>query len=191
MWFAAALSKRKNMLRTTTFRLGLALLVASAATPVFAQSGSGFLKTKINPGRAGVFIDGKYVGPAGNLAMGRKYAVAAGDHEVKLVEPRYEEITTKVSIASGKTFVLRETMKPVPLAEPPFGVLRIIYPEKFAAVYVNDRYYGHADEFNAPAQGLKLKPGSYNVKVAPLGGGAPLEEKVTIEADKTFTMRSK
>ena len=46
----------------------------------FAQ-GNGYIKTHIDPGRAGVFVDGKYVGPAANFKVARKYSVAAGDHD--------------------------------------------------------------------------------------------------------------
>jgi hypothetical protein len=59
------------------------LLIALIGIPVVGQN-NGYLKTKVDPGRAGVFIDGKYVGPAGNFGVGRKYAVATGEHEVKL-----------------------------------------------------------------------------------------------------------
>ena len=50
----------------------LALLPCSAAD-------TGRLKTEVNPGRAGVFVDGKYLGPAANFRIARTYDVAAGD----------------------------------------------------------------------------------------------------------------
>jgi hypothetical protein len=169
------------------YRLVL-LLSAVVLTPVLAQQ-TGYLKTKVNPGRAGVFIDGKYMGPAANFRIGRKYAVAPGEHEVKLVDPRYEEVTTKVSIEAGKTFTLRETMKALPVPKPPFGRLRVQHPDKFAAVYLNDKYCGHADEFNNSAQGVLLNPGSYDLRVEPTGGGQPISQKITIEADKVTVVR--
>ena len=61
-----------------------ALLIAVAGIPVLAQQNSGYLKTKVDPGRAGVFIDGKYVGPAGNFGIGRKYTVAASTRSAYL-----------------------------------------------------------------------------------------------------------
>ncbi len=175
-------------MRTLT-RLGV-LLAAIGVASLFAQ-GTGFLKTKVNPGRAGVFIDGKYVGPAGNFGVGRKYVVAAGEHEVKLLEPRYEDIVTKVTIVPGKTAKLRETMKALPLAKPPFGRLRTVSADKFAAVYVNGKFMGHAGEFNNPVQGLKLNPGEYAVKIVPPAGGAVPEEKVNIVADQVTIVRAK
>ena len=155
----------------------------------FAQ-GNGYIQAKVDPGRAGVFVDGKYVGPAANFKMARKYAVAAGEHEIKLVEPRYEEITAKVTVAAGKTSVISEKMKALPLIKPPYGRLRTLAPDKFAAVYINDHFYGHAGEFNNPMQGLLLPPGEYAVRIVP-ASGAPHEEKVKIEADKTVIVREK
>src|ERR1035441_7741613 len=70
------------------------------------KSGDANLKTKVDPGRAGVFVDGKYVGPAANFKVARKYAVAPGKHEVKLVDPRFEDFTTTVDVEAGKTVVV-------------------------------------------------------------------------------------
>jgi hypothetical protein len=176
-------------MRITTFARLAALLVAVASIPVVGQQNIGYLKTKVNPGRAGVFIDGKYVGPAANFKIGRKYAVAAGEHEVRLSEPRYEDVVTKVTIEPGKTTKLSETMKPLPLAKPPFGRLRTPSPDKFAAVYVNGKYMGHADEFSNSGQGLLLNPGDYKVKIVPVSGGQEREESVKIEADKVTIVR--
>jgi hypothetical protein len=161
-----------------------------ASIPVVAQQNTGSLKTSINPGRAGVFIDGKYVGPAGNFGVGRKYAVAAGEHEVRLSEPRYEDVVTKVTIQAGKTTKLAQTMKELPLAKPPFGLLRTMSEDKFAAVYVNGKFMGHAGEFNNPVQGLQLNPGAYTVKIVPVAGGDGHEEQVKIEADKVTIVRA-
>ena len=166
-----------------------ALVIAVAGIPAVAQQSTGYLKTKVDPGRTGVFIDGKYVGPAENFRVGRKYVVAAGEHEVKLSDPRYEDYTTKVTIEAGKTTKLVETMKALPPAKPPFGRLRTISKDKFAAVYVNGKFMGHAGEFNNPMQGLLLNPGEYTVKIVPVAGGLGHEEKVKIEADKTVIVR--
>jgi hypothetical protein len=161
------------------------LLTAAASIPVVAQN-NGYVKTTVNPTRAGVFIDGKYVGPAGNFGASRKYAVAPGEHEIRLAEPRYEEMTTKVTVQAGKTTTLSETMKALPLAKPPFGRLRTIDPpDKFTAVYVNGHFMGHAGEFNNSVQGLMLNPGTYQVKFVPVNGAETTEQQVTIEADKT------
>jgi hypothetical protein len=65
-------------MRTTSFLCSAALLVMVFSMPSIGQQNSGHLRTKVNPGRAGVFIDGKYVGPAANFGVGRTYAVPLG-----------------------------------------------------------------------------------------------------------------
>jgi hypothetical protein len=178
-------------MRITSFVRNAALLIAVAGIPVVAQPNTGYLKTKVDPGRAGVFIDGKYIGPAGNFGVGRKYTVAAGEHEVRLSEPRYEDVVTKVTIQAGKTTNLAQTMKALPLAKPPFGRLRTVSADKFAAVYVNGKFMGHAGEFNNSVQGLLLNPGAYTVKIVPMSGGEGREEQVKIEADKVTIVQAK
>ncbi|HWQ53243.1 MAG TPA: PEGA domain-containing protein [Bryobacteraceae bacterium] len=164
-------------------------LLFAASYTMFAQgTGGGSLVTKVSPGRAGVFVDGKYVGPASSFRIARKYPVAAGEHEIKLVDPRYEEVVTKVTIQPGKKTKLAQTLKPLPKAEPPFGALRVQHADKFAPVYVNGKYCGHADEFSNVSQRLLLKPGEYEVKVEP-ASGAPIVQKVNIEAGKTVTVK--
>src|SRR5271157_5192857 len=177
-------------MRIASFVRNAALLMAVTGIPVVAQQSTGYLKTKVDPGRAGVFIDGKYVGPAGNFGVGRKYTVAAGEHEFKLSEPRYEDVVTKVTIQAGKTAKLAQTMKELPLAKPPFGTLRTVAPDKFEAVYVNGKFMGHAGEFNNSVQGLQLNPGAYTVKIVPVAGGEGHEEQVKIEADKVTIVKA-
>ena len=176
-------------MRTISFGRNAALLIVVSCIPIVGQQNTGYLKTKVNPGRAGVFVDGKYVGPAGNFAVSRKYAVAPGDHEIRLSEPRYEDVVTRVTIQAGRTTQLAETMKALPPARPPFGRLRTVSADKFAAVYVNGKFMGHAGEFNNALQGLKLNPGEYTVKVVPLNGAAGKEERVRIEANKVTIVR--
>lgn len=176
----------------TFHALGALLLFPAAATLMAQSSGSAWLKTKVDPGRAGVFVDGKYVGPAGNFGMARKYALAPGEHKVKLAEPRYEDVETTVTLAAGKTSELRQSMKPLPAPKGPFGMIRTEYPagsNKFAAVYVNDHYMGHAGEFNNSVQGLKLPVGEYDVRIEPENGGTPIKQHVKVEADKTVVVK--
>jgi hypothetical protein len=155
----------------------------------YAQ-GTGYIKAHIDPGRAGVFVDGKYVGPAANFKVARKYAVAPGEHEVKIIDPRYEEYTTKVTVTAGKTSVITEKLKALPPPKPPFGRIRTLTTDKFAAVYINDKFYGHADEFSNPSQALLLPPGEYTIRIVP-ASGSPHEEKIKVEADKTIIVNAK
>jgi len=172
------------------FTLSATVLVWTA-TPLLAEKkDTGHLKTIIDPRRAGVFVDGQYLGPTADFKVANKFQLPAGEHEVKLIDPRYEEFSTSVKIEAGKTTKLREKLKPVALPQPPFGRLRTVGGNgnnKYAAVYVDGKFMGHVDEFNNFAQGLLLKPGDYTVRIAPTGAAAH-EEKVKIEADKVTTV---
>jgi hypothetical protein len=168
--------------------LGAAILLFACSGLVAQPAASAYLKTKVDPGRAGVFVDGKYVGPAANFGASRKYALAPGHHEIRLVDPRYEDVVTTVDLAAGKTTVLAQSLKPLPIAKGPFGTLKTHSADKFAAVYVNDKYYGHNDEFDNFAQGMLLPPGDYTVRIEPTTGGNKVEKKIHLEADKTVTV---
>ena len=156
-------------------------------TPLIGQQ-TGNLKIKASPSRAGIFLDGKYLGPAGNFSFARTYAVAAGEHEIKLSEPRCQDVTKRVSITAGQTTTITEALPRLEIPKGPFGVLKTGQPSKYAPVYVNGKYMGHADEFDFGAQGLLLPPGEYTVRIEP-ASGAPIEKKVTIEANKTTVVR--
>ena len=167
-----------------------ALLVVVVSIPVMSQ-GTGYIKTKIHPGRTGVFVDGKYVGPAQNFGIAKKYQVAAGEHEIRLSDPRYEDVVVRVTVLSGKTTKMNQALKELPAPKPPYGRIRTISADKFAAVYVNGKYMGHAGEFNNGVQGLLLNPGTYTIRIVPEGGGAGYEEQVKLDADKEVIVRAK
>jgi hypothetical protein len=76
-------------------------------------------------------------------------------------------VETTVKVTAGKTAVVRQSMKALPPPKGPFGRIRTVHPEKYAAVYVNDHYMGHSGEFNNPTQGLLLPVGEYDVRVEP------------------------
>jgi hypothetical protein len=171
-----------------SYRLFFPLSIGMLAPFLLLGQNGGSLCVKANPGRAGVFLDGKYLGPAANFRVARTYPVPAGEHEVKLVDPRYEELTTKVTINAGKKTTVAETLKALPTPKPPFGRIRTENSDKFAAVYVNDKFMGHADEFSNSAQGLLINPGQYEVKIVP-ANGQPIIQKVTVETDKTVIVK--
>lgn len=182
------------MTRSTLIAVFCALMVGvlmMSLTPLAAeQGGSGYLKVNAEPGRTGVYLDGKYLGPAANYRRTRTYTVPAGEHELLLREPRYEDHKTSVRIEAGRTTTIRHVMKPLQPPAPPFGKLRFLGFAKYDAVYVNGAFMGHADEFNAFWQGLKLNPGNYDVKVVSTQGNTLLEQKVNLQANQTVKLRA-
>lgn len=167
------------------------LLSILVAAPLAAQDSNGRLKVKTNSGRTGVFVDGKYLGPAANFKIARKYSLPAGEHEVILREPRYQEFKTTVRIEPGKTTTLSQQLQPRTLATPPFGTLKVSGFDKYAAVFVNGGFMGHADEFDFARQGLLLNPGTYEIEVTSRDGASLLKSQVTIREDQVETVRAR
>ncbi len=165
-----------------TMSLGLSVATLAQDT--------GTLRTRVTPGVAGVFVDDKYVGTVAQFkSTSAALVLPVGEHKITLVDPRYEPYSTNVNIQAGKTEIVRKALTKKTLAKPPFGKLKIKGAAR-AAVYINNQYYGQSDEFNGAGQVLLLPPGEYNLRVVPQkGGGSPKEEKITITAKQTTTIR--
>lgn len=161
-----------------------------AALPLFAQAG-GTLRVKAKPGRAGVFVDGKYLGPAANFAAVRTYTVAAGEHELKLVDPRYEDFTQKIKVAAGQLTEVSWTMQKTAVPTGSFGELRISGAEKFSGVFLNGKFAGHAGEFDNFVQRVQLPAGEYELRIVSPGGGPEHTEQIKIGANQQLWVKLK
>jgi hypothetical protein len=166
----------------------LFLAVCATSLPLEAQENSGYLRTKCKPSSAGVFVDGEYYGVASRFE-GKRRAIALppGSHQVRLVDPRYRSAEVTIQVRSGETEMVRERLEARPAAEPPFGRLRIKYPEP-AAVYINEQYYGEARELSGVGKGLLLKPGKYTLRIAPVENGTPWRQEFTIAEGQTTSI---
>ncbi|MBI2680941.1 MAG: PEGA domain-containing protein [Candidatus Solibacter usitatus] len=165
--------------------LGLVLFCASLPLAAKAKKDTGTLEPHVSPGRAGVFVDGKYLGPAANFGFARKYELTPGEHKLLLTDPRNEDYATTIQIEAGKTLRVDRTLAALPLAQPPFAQLKAKSDSKFDGVWVNGKFMGHVDEFDNPYQFLLLPPGSYTVRIAAPNGDTKHEEKVTLTANQT------
>ena len=166
----------------------LTLMVALGGTQLTAQS-VGYLRTKIDPHVAGVIVDGKYRGTAAMYGSRSKMLeLSPGTHKVEIVDPRYESLKIDVKIDAGKTSTIRYSLKHK--AEPPEGPFGELITQGFgnSAVYLNGAYYGNTAEFGTAGQSLLIKPGTYTMKIEPVGGGGVREEKITINADETLVL---
>src|ERR1041385_2388512 len=93
---------------------------------VAAQKDVGYLKVDADPGRAGIFVDEKYVGPAANFRVDRKCVLAPGQHTILLSDPRYKDYSTTIKIEAGKTTKISHVMEKLPVPQPPYGMLCFI-----------------------------------------------------------------
>ncbi len=163
------------------------VLAMGAVLPLLAQEA--YIRVQADPSVAGLYIDGKYVGPTENFHISIKYAVSPGEHTIRLVDPRYEDYETTVTAEAGKTkkFSYNLTAKQIP--QPPFGEIRTIQgASKYTAVFLNAQYVGHVDEFSNKFQRLLVPPGSYMIRFENPESGATYEESITISGNQTTTI---
>jgi hypothetical protein len=178
-------------------RLFSVVLLCGLTLPLMAAGGDTKIRVRSGPRGAGLFVDGKYVGPAGRFSVPESYAIEAGSHDITLKDPRYEDFNAKIDAKAGKTTKLSAKMKKKEPPKGPFGRLRLKggEAESFWSVaagdigpfYLNGAYMGHVDELNDVGGGLLIPAGSYELKVQSQIYGE-ITKQVTIEAGKVNTV---
>ena len=161
------------------------LLATILATAAMAQMPDkfGFVQTKVTPATAGVFVDGKYMGPASLFAdKAHAIRVPVGNHRVEIVDPYYVTLASDFQIADGQYNEINKEMKPNGKA--PKNKVGAIVTEGFgeAAIYLDKDYFGHA------GRELRVKPGKYMVKIRSMDGTILRELKVELDNRETITI---
>lgn len=168
----------------------LAALLAFAASELQAQEEVGYLRTRIDPHVAGVFVNGEYYGTAAMFGhRQRMIELKPGNYTVEIVDPRFKTLKANVKIEAGKTATIRRYLEPGPVdTEGPFGELET---EGFgnAAVYVDGKYYANTRELQVPGYTALLKVGEHEIKIVPVDGEVVREEKVQINKDETLVIK--
>lgn len=84
------------------------------------------VKLQVTPGRAGVFLDDAYVGPAEEFGgVGRAMLVNPGKHRIKIALPGYQTFETEVNLIAKQKFTLKTDLikgsitQSSPLVRPP------------------------------------------------------------------------
>ncbi len=189
---------KRQMWRKTKYMKQIILAVFCLALVLPATAATGTLKAHGKPGDAGLFVDGKYLGPAVRYTFAVKYQVEEGTHEVVLQDPRYEDFKTTVTVKAGEVTDLKYELTKLPEPKGPFGTLKFGRgkPETFmsmvvgdtSAVYLNGRFVGHLEEMNHVGTGLLLPPGKYELRCSsPMYG--EINQTVEVVAGKTTKVK--
>ncbi|MBI2689470.1 MAG: PEGA domain-containing protein [Acidobacteria bacterium] len=161
--------------------------------PLIAADADTKIRVRSTPRGAGLFVDGKYVGPAGRFSVPEKYVIEPGSHEITLKDPRYEDFSAKIDAKAGKTTKLSAKLKRKEEPKGPFGRLRLkggegesfwsVAAGDIGPIYLNGQFMGHVDELNDVGGGLLVPAGTYELKVQSQIYGE-FTKTVTIEAGK-------
>jgi PEGA domain len=148
-----------------------ALLFSFAATTLRAQNQvMGEVKfegtTKIEK-EAGVWIDGQYVGYLKELKGNKKIMLLPGQHDIAVRQSGYDDFTKKVVVEPGSTQIVSAVLLKSPRATAPeiTATLKLSIEPKRAAVFLDDKFVGHASEFGGKFRSMLISPGKHRVKV--------------------------
>jgi PEGA domain len=116
---------------------------------------------------AGVWVDGNYVGYLKELKGNKKITLLPGEHEVVVRQSGYDDFVKKVVVEPGQVQIVNAVLLKSPRATAPeiTSTLKLNIEPKRAAVFLDDKFVGHASEFGGKFRSMLISPGKHRIKV--------------------------
>ena len=142
---------------------------------------------------SGVWIDGQYVGYVGELAGRNRLRLLPGEHEVVIRQAGYSDFNKKAVIEPGLILDIRVNPDKDPrftYPEPKSSSLvkLQVQPDR-AAVFLDDYFVGHVDEYYGAERGMLVTPGKHTIKIA-LAGFKTFQTEVELLPRQKFTLKT-
>lgn len=142
---------------------------------------------------SGVWIDGQYVGYVGELAGRNRVRLLPGVHDVFVRQAGYADFNKKAVIEPGLILDIRvnpdkDSRFSYPDTKNSSLVTLQVQPGR-AAVFLDDSFVGHVDEYYGFERGMLVTPGKHRIKIA-LAGFKTLETEVDLQPRQKFTVKS-
>jgi len=130
---------------------------------------------------AGVWVDGQYVGYAQELTGRKKVLLLPGKHEIVVRQPWYADYVEHPVLEPGEVHpinlaLVKDGHRPRNDAT---GELKIDASPARAAVFVDNVFAGHVNEFGGVGKAMLLTPGAHHLRIA-LPGYLPFETVVDL-----------
>ena len=147
-------------------------------------------KTKVERD-SGVWIDGGYVGYLKELKDSKKISLLPGEHEVIVRQSGYEDFVQKVVVEPGQKRLISVTLHLSPRATVPevTATLKLKIKPDRAAVFLDEKYVGHAGEFGGAFRSMKISPGKHRVRVE-LPGYRTFDTEVNLLANQDTEVKT-
>jgi len=163
--------------------------------PLFAQTAImgelEFLGASKVERSSGVWIDGQYVGYLGELKGHKKILLLPGDHDLAVRQAGYQDFTRKLTVEPNILLSVPVKMEKATNETWPTVTAQVkvdIQPDR-AAVFVDDRFLGHAGELGGKFHSMLLSPGTHRIKVE-LPGYQTFETDVTLVAGQKSEVKT-
>src|SRR5215469_8830322 len=140
---------------------------------------------------SGVWVDGQYVGYLKELKGSKKVLLLPGEHEVSVRESGYDDFTKKITVEPGQDETVMVTLIRNPKAITPdvTATLKLKIEPKRAAVFLDDKFVGHAGEFGGKFRSMLISPGKHRIKVE-LPGYQTFETEVNLLAGQKSEVKT-
>jgi len=188
----------KYGIRTLFAYLLFVIVFACSGLAAWAGSSDVLAEVKLKPSSkiekaAGVWVDGQYLGYLKELKGSKKILLLPGRHELTAKLTGYLDFETEFDVAAGQTHEVRVAMRENLTATYPdrdeMARVKLKVEPSRAAVFVNDRYVGHVDQFRGFRKSLGLKPGTYKIHIT-LPGYQPFDTEVTLLKQQDYAIET-
>jgi PEGA domain len=150
-----------------------------------------FVSSKSSDKTAGVWVDGQYMGYVKELKGDKKVLLLPGKHEIIVRQPWYKDYVEEPLLEPGEvhTVTISLARDGRTSAVPATAELKICAIPARAAVFVDDQFAGHVDEFDGPWQAMLLTPGQHRVRIA-LPGYLPFDTMVNVRPKQKLKIQT-
>ena len=139
---------------------------------------------------SGVWVDGDYVGFLKELHGSKKVLLLPGAHEISVRQSGYDDFLRKTVVEPGQVQTVQVAMHLSPRAVIPdvTATLKLNVEPGRAAVFLDDKYIGHASEFGG-LRSMLISPGKHRIKVG-LPGYRTFETEVNLLAGQRSEVKT-
>jgi len=147
-------------------------------------------KTKLERD-SGVWIDGNYVGYLKELKGSKKVTLLPGQHEVIVRQSGYQDYVEKIVVEPGQKRLVSVTMHLAPRASVPeiTSTLKLKIKPKRAAVFLDEKFVGHAADFGGAFRSMKISPGKHRIRVE-LPGYRTFDTEINLLANQESEVKT-
>ena len=170
-------------------------VVATLIVPMYAedkvQSELHFVGHNKAEKSAGVWVDGQYVGFVKELSGDKKITLLPGKHDILVRQAWYTDYAAQVILEPGQAKVVNVSLVKAahPRTQEATGELKISATPTRAAVFVDNQFAGHVDEFDGVGKAMLLTPGRHTVRVA-LPGYLPFDTVVDLRPHQKLKIQT-
>jgi hypothetical protein len=140
---------------------------------------------------SGIWVDGQYVGYLKELKGKKKILLLPGKHQIAVRQSGYDDFSQEIVVEPGQTQIVEVAMKLSSRAYAPdvTATLKLKVQPDRAAVFLDDKFVGHAGDFGGAFRSMLISPGKHRIKVE-LPGYQTFETEVNLLAGQKSEVKT-